>query len=76
MKALAIAQVNITRVVRDRLGLFFIVLLPFIIVLVMGAAFGGSFNPRLGVIEASGGALGQDLLDNLEQRSGSCCVRR
>jgi ABC-2 type transport system permease protein len=67
MKALAIAQVNITRVVRDRLGLFFIVLLPFIIVLVMGAAFGGSFNPQLGVIEASGGALGEDLLDNLEK---------
>lgn len=55
-----------TRLARDRLGLFFIVLLPFIIVLVMGAAFGGSFNPLLGVIEESGGTLGEDLLDHLE----------
>ncbi|NNC40560.1 MAG: ABC transporter permease [Acidimicrobiia bacterium] len=66
MKVLAIAGVNITRLLRDRLGLFFIVLLPFIIILVMGAAFGGSFNPLLGVIEEGGGTLGVDLLDHLE----------
>ncbi len=69
MKALAIARVNMTRVMRDRLGLFFIILLPFIIVLVMGAAFGGSFNPQLGVIEGNGGSLGMDLLDTLESGS-------
>jgi len=67
MKVLAIAGVNITRLLRDRLGLFFIVLLPFIIILVMGAAFGGSFNPLLGVIEEGGGTLGADLLDHLEE---------
>ena len=67
MKVLAIAGVNITRLMRDRLGLFFIVLLPFIIILVMGAAFGGSFNPLLGVIEEGGGTLGEDLLDQLQE---------
>jgi ABC-2 type transport system permease protein len=67
MKVLAIAGVNITRLMRDRLGLFFIVLLPFIIILVMGAAFGGSFNPLLGVIEEGGGTLGTDLLDHLQE---------
>lgn len=69
MKAFAIARVNLIRLMRDRLGLFFIILLPFIIVLVMGAAFGGSFNPKLGVIEGSGGSLGVDLLDTLESSS-------
>ncbi len=66
MKTLAIARVNLTRLLRDRLGLFFIVLLPFIIILVMGAAFGGSFNPQLGIIEGSGGSLGEALLSTLE----------
>ena len=69
MKAFAIARVNLIRLMRDRLGLFFIILLPFIIVLVMGAAFGGSFNPKFGVIEGSGGSLGVDLLDTLESSS-------
>ncbi|MDF1596550.1 MAG: ABC transporter permease [Acidimicrobiia bacterium] len=66
MKALTIARVNMTRLSRDRLGLFFIVLLPFIIIVVMGAAFGGSFNPQLGVLGRAGGSLGTDLLETLE----------
>lgn len=66
MKALAIARINMTRLSRDRLGLFFIVLLPFIIIVVMGAAFGGSFNPQLGVVGRTGGSLGVDLLDTLQ----------
>jgi ABC-2 type transport system permease protein len=66
VKTLVIARVNLTRLLRDRLGLFFIVLLPFIIILVMGAAFGGSFNPRLGVVAADPGSFGSDLLDTLQ----------
>ena len=66
MKILAIARVNLVRLLRDWLGLFFIVLLPFIIIVVMGAAFGGSFNPQLGVVSESGGNLGTDLLVSLE----------
>ena len=66
MKALAIARVNLTRLLRDRLGLFFIGLLPFIIVLVMGAAFGGSFSPQLGVLAGSGGSFGGSLQQNLD----------
>ena len=66
MKVLAIARVNLVRILRDWLGLFFIVLLPFIIIVVMGAAFGGSFNPQLGVVSVSGGSLGEDLLATLE----------
>lgn len=66
MKVLAIAGVNLVRLLRDWLGLFFIVLLPFIIIVVMGAAFGGSFNPQLGVVSGSGGSLGEDLLATME----------
>jgi ABC-2 type transport system permease protein len=37
----AIAKVNLVRLSRDRLGLFFIVVLPFLIILLFGVAAGG-----------------------------------
>lgn len=50
MKALAIAGVNLRRMFRDRVGLFFLFVLPFLLVLVLGAAFGGGVTPKLGVV--------------------------
>ncbi len=68
VKIIAIVQVNMTRLMRDRLGLFFIFLLPFIIILVMGAAFGGSFDPRLAVVVPEGELAG-DLVSSLGERN-------
>jgi ABC-2 type transport system permease protein len=62
MKALAIAWANLVRLGRDRLGLFFIVLLPIILVLVLGLQFGSSFSPRIGVHAAEPGPLGEELI--------------
>jgi ABC-2 type transport system permease protein len=62
MKALAIARANLTRLFRDRLGLFFIVLLPIILVLVLGLQYGSSFSPRIGVSAAEPGTLGEALI--------------
>lgn len=50
MKVLTIAGTELRRVLRDRVGLFFLFVLPFLLVLVIGAAFGGASTPKLGVV--------------------------
>lgn len=65
-RALVIARANLTRLLRDRLGLFFIVVLPIIIILVLGLQFGSGFSPRLAVAAAEPGELGEALITTLE----------
>jgi ABC-2 type transport system permease protein len=52
MKVLAIVGVNLRRMVRYRANLFFMLLFPMLLILVIGAAFGSGFTPRLGVVVA------------------------
>jgi ABC-2 type transport system permease protein len=59
---LAIARVNLLRVLRDRMGLFFIFLLPFVLILVLGTVYGGRVAPRLGVVSPSGDPLAEALV--------------
>jgi ABC-2 type transport system permease protein len=60
-KVLRIAQVNLLRQVRDRSDLFFVFVLPTIIIVALGLQFGGIARARLGVIaperDAAAGAL-------------------
>jgi ABC-2 type transport system permease protein len=69
MGVLAIAGVNLRRMVRYRPNLFFMLLFPMLLILVIGAAFGGDFTPRLGVVvEVASGpsdseARGQETAD-------------
>lgn len=65
MKALAIAYVNVARMVRERSSLFFVFIFPMLIILVLGAAFGGDYTPRLGVVSEGSGDLGADLVTAL-----------
>ncbi len=65
MAALEIARVNLLRVVRDRTNLFFVFLLPLIIIVALGAAFGGSGTSRLGVVRTDAGPLGDALVNTL-----------
>lgn len=69
MKALVIAGTNIRRMVRDRSSFFFIFVLPLLLILVLGAMFGGSFLPRLGVVGGEGGPLARSLMDGLSSES-------
>jgi ABC-2 type transport system permease protein len=69
-KALAIAAVNLRRVARDRIALFFMVVFPFLIILTIGAVFGSAFTPVLGVASRGSGPLGADLLARLERAGG------
>lgn len=54
MKVLTIAGVTLRRMVRDPLSLFFVFVFPLLLVLVIGATFGGGFQPRIGIVEGNG----------------------
>lgn len=68
MTVLAIGWVNVVRMMRDKTGLFFVFLLPVIIIVVLGLMYGGRSAPRLGVVSAGSGALGAELVQTI--RSG------
>lgn len=70
MKSLAVAKVSLVRYFRDPAAIFTTFVLPMLIVLLLGAASGGSATPQLGFV-----AEGQDLLvvqlrDNLATMDG------
>ena len=51
MRPLTIATNNIRRMLRDRSNIFFVFMFPMLLILVIGATFGGGFQPRLAVVE-------------------------
>lgn len=59
---------GLRRLARDRLALFFLVLLPVVIILIVGLAFGDAGSERLpvGVAEEGAGRLGSELRAGLE----------
>lgn len=67
-RAFVIARANLVRLFRDRLGLFFIVVLPLMIVFVTGLQFGGGFEQRLALVAPSEGRLAGELVDALSER--------
>lgn len=67
-RALAIARTNLVRLLRDRLGLFFIVVLPMMIIFVTGLQFGGGFESRVALVASDPGRLGSELAESLEER--------
>src|SRR5579871_6511246 len=64
-KALAIALNNLRRLFRVRTNLFFTFVFPMLLILVLGATFGGSANPRLGVVSSGSGPLETELIQQL-----------
>jgi len=63
VNALTIAVVNVRRLLRDRTGLFFIFVLPVILIVVLGTMYGGRVAPRMGIVASDAGALGTELVD-------------
>jgi ABC-2 type transport system permease protein len=53
MKTLWIAATNLGRTFRMRTNIFFILIFPMLLILVLGATIGGSSSPRLGVVWAA-----------------------
>ncbi|OGO56280.1 MAG: hypothetical protein A2Z32_04470, partial [Chloroflexi bacterium RBG_16_69_14] len=62
MRAFAIAGVNLRRLFRDRMGLFFIFVLPVILIVVLGTVFGGRTAPRIGIVVVDSGAFANELV--------------
>lgn len=75
MKSLTIAANNLRRFIRDRGNLFFVFIFPMLLILVLGSAFGGSLNPRVGVYAEGSGPLGDDLIARLEANDTVTVVR-
>ena len=75
MKALTIAGNDLRRLVRWRANIFFLFVLPMLIILLLGAAFGGSQKARLGVLARDSGPLAQRFTKTLSERPSTQLVR-
>lgn len=69
MKIAAIASKSLLQIWRDRTALFFTILLPFAIILIIGLAIGGFSATRVpvGVLRGGSGPLTSDLLRRLDR---------
>lgn len=70
MKSLAIALANLRRSLRQRLVVAQILLVPLMLILILGIAFGGSSKPAVGLVAAKPGPLAQTLRDALRDADG------
>ncbi len=68
MKALAIAATDLRRLFRWRANVFFLFILPMLIILLLGAAFGGA-SARIGVV-GDNSRLARDLVRTVDGQNG------
>lgn len=64
-KVIEIGRVNLLRQVRDRSDLFFVFVLPTIIIVALGLQFGGAQLVRVGVVAPAGDAAATALVDQI-----------
>jgi ABC-2 type transport system permease protein len=74
-KAFEIGRVNLVMQVRDRTDLFFVFVLPTIIIIALGIQFGGSSSARLGVVAPANDAAATALVAALQQGEDHIDVR-
>ena len=67
MKAFAIASTNLRRLFRQRSNIFFVIIFPMLLILLLGSTFGGGFTPAVGVVDREIGPLGEELVASLEE---------
>jgi ABC-2 type transport system permease protein len=75
MKATAIAENDLRRLLRWRANIFFLFVLPMLIILLLGAAFGGSQKARFGIVQSDHGPLAHQLITALANRPSIRLVR-
>ena len=73
--ALAIARTSVRRVTRDRTALFFLVVLPVLVILIIGFTVRGFSTFRVGVVDLGAGAAGRDVTAALSH-AGELSVQR
>ena len=65
MKSWAITTTNIKRLMRDPSTIFFVFVFPMLLILVLGASFGGGFTPKVGLLLEGQGEFAQAFSDEL-----------
>ncbi len=73
--ALAVTGASLRRVGRDRRALFFLVVLPIVVIVIVGATVRGFSTVRVGVVDLGAGRAGRSLTVAM-QRAGNLDVRR
>ena len=66
MSALVIARTELLRLLRDRSNLFFVFIFPLLLVVLIGSAFGGGMDQRLGVVAPDQASELVEALDGLD----------
>jgi ABC-2 type transport system permease protein len=74
-RVLAIAWTELVRLFRDRSNVFFVLVLPLLLVVLIGASFGGSFDARLGVVAPDDDPSAAELIAAFEATDGVTVVR-
>ncbi|MFN3218989.1 MAG: ABC transporter permease [Acidimicrobiales bacterium] len=69
-RILAIAGTDLRRLFRERSNLFFVLVLPLVLILVLGTVF-GSFEPRIAVIHDGDDPIAADLVAAIEDIDGA-----
>ena len=64
-KILAIGTVSVVRLMRDRLNLFFVFVLPTMLIVVIGVVFGSGIAPRLGILSPGSGEFETEIVEQL-----------
>ncbi len=75
-KAFVIARTQMLRSVRDRMSLFFVLVLPMILIVVLGMTYGGMSTARVGLADEDGGPLAADLATGIGQAGIPVDLRR
>ena len=70
MRAIAIARASSRRIIRDRTSLFFLLVLPIIVIIIVGATVRGFSTFRVGVESAKSGPAGQEIVAALDHARG------
>ena len=72
----AIVGTELRRTARDKTGLFFVIVLPVVIIVIIGATFGANTgNLPIGLVDGDGSATATELVDALES-SGNVTITR
>ena len=61
-KIVAIGFANLRRLFRDRSNIFFVLVFPMLLILIIGSVFGSEYTPRLGAVAVDAGPLGEELV--------------
>ena len=75
MKVVAIAGSNVRRMLRERSNIFFVFIFPLALILLIGAQFGGDFDPVIGVYLADDDVLAVAVAEAVESEDTLDVVR-